>query len=226
MSGSRLQVEQVRLGKRRPDGESAVEVGHTIPVFPTHVPAQVLASLNGRQAELLEIVHREPGLNIQELADGLRVQRTAAKHHVDSLLKARHVVTLRQGRHVLHFPRWMPPQERKALAVLRIGSARAIVATAFEEPGISTTELADRLEMSPRTVRATVRLLREGDFITVEKPDGIRMYQVHLSMDMRVVWARWFDPARDSRPPSLRDRPTKMAAFGLFLLGWFSSWTS
>lgn len=180
--------------------------------------------LQGRQRVLLDIVSDEPALNIRELADRLGVHRTGAKHHVTTLRRRGHLVTLRQGRHVLHFTSWMPLPERRALAALRIGSVRSVVAAAFGTPGISASQLPGRLGLKPRTVRGTLRFLRHAGLVRMEKVPGTRGALVHLEQHTRIIWARWFDPARDRVGPApLEEKPTKMAFLGLFFFSWVAS---
>ncbi|HEX2066196.1 MAG TPA: winged helix-turn-helix transcriptional regulator [Candidatus Thermoplasmatota archaeon] len=193
------------------------------------VDAHLRTSLTARQRALLEIVNDQPALNIRELAERLDVQRTAAKHHVSTLLRAGLLATVRQGRHVLHFTNWMSVAERKALAVLRIGSVRSVVALAFASPGITTRQLAEQLGISQRTVRSIIRLLLYRRLAHLEKRPGTRAPQVHLESELRLVWARWFDPARDRAvlaPEPLQGEPSRIAVLGLFLTSWFTAWWS
>lgn len=187
-----------------------------------HVDRHVRVKLTDRQRELLTLVNEEPALNIRELADRLKVHRTAAKHHVATLRARGLIQTHRQGRHVLHFTNWMPAHERAALAAMRIGSVRAVVAAAYDSPGIAASDLPARIGLKPRTVRASVRLLRHAGLVHVERSAGSRGVLVHLDHRARVTWARWYDPARDRVGPApLRDQPTRAMALGLFFLSWF-----
>jgi DNA-binding MarR family transcriptional regulator len=186
-----------------------------------------MESLSTRQRAVMEIIHHEPGLNLQELADRLDLHRTAVKHHVRRLARTGHVILLRKGRHVLHFTKWMSGKERTTLAWLRVGSVRAIVSAVFEHPGISVAKLSANLEISPRTVRATLRVLVHEDLIHLTKSPGVRTRQVHLDREARLVWARWFDPAQAAaRPTSLRDKPDRLTNLGLLFLPWLWSWGS
>lgn len=187
-----------------------------------HVDRHVKVPLTARQREVLTLVNDEPALNIRELADRLKVHRTAAKHHVSSLRARGLIQTHRQGRHVLHFTNWMPAHERAALAAMRIGSVRAVVAAAYDAPGIAAGELPNRVGLKPRTVRASLRLLRHAGLVHLERTAGSRGAIVHLDHRARVTWARWYDPARDRVGPApLRDQPTRAMAVALFFLSWF-----
>lgn len=152
--------------------------------------------LNGHEIEnatrkrLMEIIKERPGLNVQELADAAGLERDTARHHIDRLVDAGYVVTNRQGRHRLHFPAHMDEDLREPLSLLRIPSVRAVVEELYRRPeDISENDLAERLDLTDRTVRRAVRSLEDRDLLYLEQDGDTR--KAHLHPTLRLVLARW-----------------------------------
>jgi predicted ArsR family transcriptional regulator len=136
--------------------------------------------LGPRKDRILDLLDDVPGLNIDELADALQVRRTAAKHHVRGLERAGALVRLRQGRNILHFRADTPAIDRTLFCLLRIPSVQGVCASLLRDPWKTPADLAQDLEVAPRTIRRALhRLKRAGAVRGEPAPDGRRALHLH-----------------------------------------------
>lgn len=172
-------------------------------------PTKPAVPLGPRQERVLALLDQYPGLNIDELAGALGVQRTAAKHHVQALERRGMLVRVRQGRHLLHFPADLPPVERLVFTVFRVPSVRRVAEEVFLDPSVSREALAERLEVTPRTVRRALGLLLRQGLMQVHQSSGQRT--LHLHPQLRVLLARQPSPpqarASAAAGPPVGDTP-------------------
>jgi DNA-binding MarR family transcriptional regulator len=156
---------------------------------PQHQMRRLLDTLSRIRSEkrrrLLEILDRQPGLNIDELAKSLGVRRTAAIHHLRRLEKQTTIVRVRQGRHVLHFLGSLPPARRAAICLARVPSVRRIVEDLAVNPVYSQEAVAARVGVSRRTVRRAIRRLLQGRLIDIAESEDRRAPAVRLSAELR-----------------------------------------
>ncbi len=103
--------------------------------------------------KILEILRSNPGLHFRELQRRLGTSNGLALHHLHVLLRTGHVQEQPAGGFTCYFvtgavDRRLVP----ALAALRAPSARALLAVVVENPGLTFTDLARRLNVSPKAI--------------------------------------------------------------------------
>jgi DNA-binding MarR family transcriptional regulator len=156
-----------------------------------------------KRRTLLEILNRQPGLNIDELAQSLGVRRTAAIHHLRRLEKQITIVRVRQGRHVLHFLGSLPPARRAAICLARVPSIRRIIDDLVQFPQYSQQAVAERIGVSRRTVRRAIRRLLQGRLIDLVPADDGRNVSVRLGGDIQAAQVPLRAPMSGPVPPGI-----------------------
>lgn len=190
-------------------------------------------SLNGvgnpQREKLLKVIEEQPGLNIWEVAKRMRLSRGATRHHLRRLIRSGHVVTIRQGHHLLHFSNAMPPRRREAVALLRVGSIRALVEYILEQEAVvKPSVVAERLGISRRSLRRSIKMLANADLVESQPVEGVRgARRLELHPDVAVAWVLWCAQAEeDESTGSLHKSPGIIlaieTAIGHFIASWFS----
>ncbi len=183
--------------------------------------------MDPQRQTLFRLIEEQPGLNIRELAALLRVARSTARYHLTRLTHADMVATQRLGHHQLIFVKATPPARRKAIALLRVASIRALVAEVETSPTFEPAALARQLGISARSVRRSLRILEREGLVTDEPIAHARgVHRILLHPDLRFSFVHWFKEVEgEPRSGALR-APILVMAFELAIAqtvaGWFS----
>lgn len=211
--------------------------GSTPAAEPSSAPSPIInnyVTTNGvkspQRLKLLQIIQDQPGLNIRELTQYTQLTRSSTRYHLRRLIQAGKVVTERQGHHVLHFSAAMSKKRRKAVCLLRVASVFSLVEMVTTEgPVIRVSELANRLEISRRSARRSIKMLTKAELASDESVDAAKgARRITLSSEMRVAWVLWYkdDEKQDDKFDPLHKSPGWLfwldVVFGSFFASWWS----
>lgn len=207
-------------------GMASVNGGESWAPAPRQSPVR-LAPPNGvdhlARVELLRLAREQPGLNIHEMARQLGLSRGATRYHLRVLIRHGRMVTQRQGHHLLHFAAAMPPLRRRAVALLRIGSLRAIVGALVQDRTLRPSALARHLGMSARSVRRGINTLAKTGLALQHKDPRGRGQDVELHPDARIAWVLWCkDAGQGEAAPEAREAPAWVFSLETVLLSLIS----
>lgn len=155
---------------------------------PDHLPTSERTD-HPTRSRLLHLIRRHPGLTIQDLADLTNVERTTVQYHTRKLEQERLISCRCQGRNRLHFPAGMDRSLRRAMTLMYVDSIRLLVERLLQDPEmVSPKALADRLQVSTRTVRRGLNRLKDADLIEVESRDDGKIAKLHPCTGAAVHW--------------------------------------
>jgi len=118
--------------------------------------------------EIFDLLKREPGRSVGELADAVDASRSTVRHHLRKLDQAGVVEHQRLGRSRIHFPVGREAEAR-ARHLLE-NETRARVAAALADEPRTLTEVAERLDANAGSVHFHLEKLCEADL--VERCEG------------------------------------------------------
>ncbi|MHB8632899.1 MAG: thrombospondin type 3 repeat-containing protein [Thermoplasmatota archaeon] len=143
--------------------------------FSRLIPDRILEQPVRRQ--IVDLVTAQPGIHPQGLVRQLGLTRGAVEHHLRILEKAGYVRGKQLGGRVCYFSvGQVDVRVQPAAVVLRSHLARSLVENALQEPGLSLTDLADRVHCSYGAMLYHVDRLEEAGLVRRER----RGSTVHL----------------------------------------------
>lgn len=153
---------------------------------------------------IVELVEAEPGIHFRELARRLDAGHGILGHHLRKLEEAGAIQEHETGSHRCYFSTGrLRADEREALATVKAGGARKVMAVLEEHPGLSLTEIAEEVGLARSTVSHHVSRLTEVDVLEAEwEGRSKRLRLTELGSDvLELIEDRQADPRRvDERP--------------------------
>lgn len=129
-----------------------------------------------------------PGAHFSKLRDDLMLGTGEAQYHLRQLVDASVIESRRDGDYRRFYPaNRFSGFEQVALGYLRRATPRGIVVELLREPGLTGSELADRLDVSPPTISkytnelANAGLLRRDDGYSLENPETLLVLLVRYA---------------------------------------------
>jgi DNA-binding transcriptional ArsR family regulator len=121
---------------------------------------------NPLRAELVERIGAQPGIHQQELVRAVGRGNGSVEHHLEKLVEAGLVARVPGQGYTCYFPPGKMDHKLMAAApLLKSPVARAILKAAANEPGVSSSVLAQRLSVSAPTVHYHVSRLAEAGLV-------------------------------------------------------------
>lgn len=126
------------------------------------------------RSEVFTYICDHPGVTVQEVSDALEVDYSTARHHAAVLLEFGLVNKRCQGRITHYFENHgtYGSFEKEVIPLLRDGTSGEIARLVQDNPGITPSALARRLEVDPSTVKWHLDKLRDADVVDAEPLDG------------------------------------------------------
>ncbi|MES2154562.1 MAG: helix-turn-helix domain-containing protein [bacterium] len=140
--------------------------GGAVGLFSRVQAEDVLA--NPTRARIAQLVQREPGIHLQELVRRVGIGNGAVEHHLRTLAEAGAVVASRRHGYTCYFPRGTGRLAMEAAPLVKSPVAKAILAAARGQPGVTSAEVARRLGVSPPTVHYHVDRLRKAGILRAD----------------------------------------------------------
>lgn len=129
-----------------------------------------------------------PGAHFSKIRDDLMLGTGEAQYHLRQLVDASVIESRRDGDYRRFYPaNRFSGFEQVALGYLRRATPRGIVVELLREPGLTGSELADRLDVSPPTISkytnelANAGLLRRDDGYSLENPETLLVLLVRYA---------------------------------------------
>lgn len=129
-----------------------------------------------------------PGAHFSKIRDDLMLGTGEAQYHLRQLVDASAIESRRDGDYRRFYPaNRFSGFEQVALGYLRRATPRGIVVELLREPGLTGSELADRLDVSPPTISkytnelANAGLLRRDDGYSLENPETLLVLLVRYA---------------------------------------------
>lgn len=115
------------------------------------------------RAEVYDLLKREPGLSLEEIADELDLSRSTTRHHVRVLVDQEMIAHTRRGRCRIHFP--VGHRDEAVVRHLLTNENRARVAQAIAQAPRSLTEIAEKLDENAGSVHFHLKKLCEAGVV-------------------------------------------------------------
>jgi DNA-binding transcriptional ArsR family regulator len=138
------------------------------------------------QARVVELVAREPGCSIQQVAVQLRVSHATASYHLFALGRMGLLVQVRDGREVRHFPgNAAPPSGSYLEALVRDERKARVVRLLAASPtsGMTVHQMAKACALSFALTKRTLEQLEWAHVVRLERRRY--RYHVHVEAGMR-----------------------------------------
>lgn len=202
---------------RTGDGEAASDAGRAAsepaPVPSEALPVATVATLalvalgafagyrRLKDGEILEhsLRHRiydyildNPGATVQEISDALGVDYSTADHHASVLHDFDLIHRREQGRVSYYFENHgtFDAFEKEAIPLLRNGTSSRVARIVRDNPMITPSAVARKLDVDPSTVKWHVDKLQSADLLDKEPLDG-RSIGLEVPQPARDVVDRW-----------------------------------
>lgn len=134
------------------------------PPVPTDDPAALL--LSERRRRIVQLVEEKPGISVLEAEQALDMGAGVFYHHLDKLLTSG-ILTKRKVGNTAHlYPSGKAPTDPPALAS---ETGRQVAQVVLESPGLTSREIAERLDRPVTTVRGHVKRLLEAGYFEQEQ---------------------------------------------------------
>jgi DNA-binding MarR family transcriptional regulator len=133
---------------------------------------RVVDALTPCQRQALDIVQKEPGIRIKDMATRLRVTHATATFHLTALARLGRVTQLRDGRDVRNFPTRARPSPSEYLAALLLDPRKAAVLrmlASADMPFLTMSQGARRIGVSFGFFKRTVRQAHWGGLVSLER---------------------------------------------------------
>lgn len=114
---------------------------------------------------IFEEIQRTPGTHFNELVRRLGLARGQVQYHVRLLTTSERVIQESLWGRTHYFPNEVPPEDRRAIAVLRRETANAIVSLLLKNDNPKPKEIASRLGLARSTVEYHLDRLSTVDII-------------------------------------------------------------
>lgn len=202
----RVGDDEVAYGSGRAASEPSPVPSEALPVATVATAAIVaLGAFAGyrrlKDGEILEhsLRHRiydyileNPGATVQEISDALGVDYSTADHHASVLHDFDLIHRREQGRVSYYFENHgtFDAFEKEAIPLLRNGTSSRIARIVRDNPKITPSSVARKLDVDPSTVKWHVDKLRSADLLDTEPLDG-RSIGLEVPQPARDVVDRW-----------------------------------
>lgn len=114
---------------------------------------------------IYETVQRDPGIHFNELVRRLDVAPGQVQYHVRRLRRADRIIREPCHGQTHYYPEGFDAHERRAIALLRRETTRALVASILAESTVHPETLAERLDVARSTVEFHLDRLIDADLV-------------------------------------------------------------
>jgi predicted transcriptional regulator len=128
---------------------------------------------NFTRGEIFGYIKANPGVHFSEIKRALELKNGSLAYHIKTLEKRELIVSRRDRGYKRFYPKTMKLPERNIRELIPV--QRNIMHIVNESPGISQTAIAEKLDISFQLVHYHVKILREAEYIILEK-DGKQTY--------------------------------------------------
>lgn len=141
---------------------------------------------------IYDYILENPGATVQEMADTLGVDYSTADHHASVLHDFDLIHRREQGRVTYYFENHgtFDAFEKEAIPLLRNGTSSRIARVVRENPQITPSAVARKLDVDPSTVKWHVDKLQGADLMDSEPLDG-RSIGLEVPETARDLVDRW-----------------------------------
>lgn len=137
------------------------------------------ALLNERRADIMALLHADPGLTAQDMARRLEYSRTATLHHLETLHRTGQVLYVRNGQQRHFFPLGGTQQARARIAFAQDPTYARFLDAVDAEPGATLSDIQPKLDRSTgRVSRIGTRLVAAGALERRRDGRQVRFYPV------------------------------------------------
>lgn len=125
------------------------------------------ALLHPRRRDIFRLIQQEPGLSLSDIQRRLDIPAGAFYNHMEKLIACGLVEKRIAGTIARVYPAGdAPPPDAPALAT---DTAKLVAGLILDAPGLSSLQIAERLNASRRTVQVHLRNLLESGYIHQDK---------------------------------------------------------
>jgi DNA-binding MarR family transcriptional regulator len=128
---------------------------------------------NFTRGEIFGYIKANPGVHFSEIKRALELKNGSLAYHIKTLEKRELIVSRRDRGYKRFYPKTMKLPDRNIRELIPV--QRNIMHIVNESPGISQTAIAEKLDISFQLVHYHVKILREAEYIILEK-DGKQTY--------------------------------------------------
>lgn len=145
---------------------SAVGIGKFWPL----ILARIKSILHSeKRQQIIDYLQYSPGSSIRELEDALEVNRSTLRYHLYILENRGLAFSRTVGKERLLFPEPLPESEVKRVAALKSETRKRILELLTDNGELSTSDIAQQLGLSPKTVHHHLRILQKCDAIKLTR---------------------------------------------------------
>jgi DNA-binding MarR family transcriptional regulator len=128
---------------------------------------------NFTRGEIFGYIKANPGVHFSEIKRALELKNGSLAYHIKTLEKRELIVSKRDRGYKRFYPKTMKLPDRNIRELIPV--QRNIMHIVKENPGVSQTQIAEKLDISFQLVHYHVKILREAEYLILEK-DGKQTY--------------------------------------------------
>lgn len=130
--------------------------------------------------EIYAAIERHPGIHFNELVRSVEFASGQVQYHVYRLLKANRIVEEALIGRTHYYRPGYEAWDRRAIALLRRETSRAVLITLLAEPGQQPTAVADHVDVPRSTLEYHLDQLVEGELVEKRWDRGrVSLYPSH-----------------------------------------------
>lgn len=136
---------------------------------------------NNRLSQLLEIIHKNPGIQFRELMEQTGMKNGVLSHYVSKIEKNGMIHVERNPRQTRFFPLDVTSKEQKITVALRKETPKKIILFLMSEGniGVEFSDIPIKIQKSPSTVSTYLSQLVDEEIISIRIENKRKIYFVN-----------------------------------------------
>ncbi|MDR0981540.1 MAG: winged helix-turn-helix transcriptional regulator [Methanocalculaceae archaeon] len=135
---------------------------------------------NSRREQIYRWICDHPGRSQQQIADAMNISRGSLKYHLNKLLERKEIHQITSGTYPQYFPGTKSTSSEMEMLLTFIARDKdhQIIQNLFEHPGITRTQLAADLHLSPTTTSWRMKRFAKQNLIISQNHGKERVYEL------------------------------------------------
>lgn len=141
------------------------------------------------RAEVFKHIRDNPGITKVEMAGRLGMNYGTLRYHIDVLEKARLITVVKIGKYLRMFQSHgkYDDREKRLISIMKTGNNCKIVQIVLENPGIGTTAVSEKIDISKSATSVYLNQLVEEGILVNKKSSGANRYYLNSELVDQVI---------------------------------------